>query len=50
MKIWTFLGDHMFVYFQLIVYKTQTCRLEASYAENAQSKNVWNVNLDNLIM
>ena len=35
----------MFVYFQLFVYFSQISCLEASDAETAQSKDVWNENL-----
>ena len=36
----------MFVYFQLFVYFFQISHLEASDTETAQSKDVWNENLE----
>ena len=44
MKIQIFWHGQLIVYSQLIVNKTQMTHLEASDAEIAQSKDVWNEN------
>ena len=46
MKILSFIDGQMFVYCQLFCLLLSISHLEASYTKTAQSKDVWNENLE----